>query len=232
MPKHKKKKRFFYAVDWVFYSGEHIRRQLEVIENYIDESSSALKRSLKELEERVERFAKMLPDHRKDEAGEMYAEDAHDLTREFPALANGALFVAIYSFLEYEMTSLCGKLQREKKYGLKVGDLRDKGITASKVYLTKVCGIEFPSGSKEWQAIKNCQRVRNVIVHNRGRIEKDNSEHDKAREFLKREHSATIDDNDNVQITADFCLSFIETVKQFFVQLIDAIKAARTDEDE
>lgn len=61
-------------------------------------------------------------------------------------------------------------IQLEKSFKLSLSDLRGKGVDRATRYLEKVAGINTSKTSKEWNHIKKIQTIRNVIVHQDGRL--------------------------------------------------------------
>lgn len=60
--------------------------------------------------------------------------------------------------------------QEEKSYSLSLSDLSGKGIDRAVNYLNKVAGLNVSKTSQEWNHVKKVQKVRNVIVHQEGKL--------------------------------------------------------------
>lgn len=52
------------------------------------------------------------------------------------------------------------------------GCLKDDGIQRAKSYLTKVCRIDFPINSYEWNEVLKLNLFRNCIIHAQGDVDK------------------------------------------------------------
>ena len=52
--------------------------------------------------------------------------------------------------------------------GLKLEDVRGDGIERAKLYLSKVCLIDFPEQSNEWNMMQKLNSIRNCVVHAEG----------------------------------------------------------------
>lgn len=102
--------------------------------------------------------------------GENYSEQLYNIEKVFLRTFRYSIVVSLYSFLESTMSSLCDALRREKRIDLEICDLRDQGINRNRLFLEKVCKIDFPGATNEWQEIKKFSRVRNCIVHAEGNI--------------------------------------------------------------
>jgi len=88
----------------------------------------------------------------------------------FPSLQRRSALLTVCGFFEHELDKLCLLYQSEKGYKLALSDLNAKGIDRSACYLEKVAGIEVYKSSKEWKHIKKIQMIRNVIVHQDGKL--------------------------------------------------------------
>lgn len=143
-------------------------------------------------------------------------KEAIALEQIFPALNNVATFIAIYSFLEHQLVELCTFLQRRRKLGISVNDLYGGGIEQCRKYLEKGYGYRFPSQTKEWQEIKNLQRVRNLLVHRGGVVERNGDA--EVKKYLARKKTAKVNGNEIV-LTDRFCLDAIETVRAFLTSV-------------
>lgn len=101
---------------------------------------------------------------------EMYGAELHAIEKVFLRTFRYSVLVSVYSFLESSMSSMCRRLRQMKKFSLGVEDIKGGGIERNQIYLVKLCGIEFPEESKEWQEIKKLNRIRNCIVHANGNV--------------------------------------------------------------
>jgi len=81
-----------------------------------------------------------------------------------------SIIVTIYSLLESSLNNLCHFLHNLKKLTLSLEELRGAGIERAKLYLTKVCLIDFSENSNEWNEILKLNKIRNCIVHAQGDI--------------------------------------------------------------
>lgn len=78
--------------------------------------------------------------------------------------------LTICVFFEHELDKLCLLYKTEKSFKLALSDLGGKGINRAVSYLNKVAEIEVHTHSKEWDRIQNIQKLRNVIVHQDGKL--------------------------------------------------------------
>ncbi len=113
-----------------------------------------------------------------DEMGNLMYEAEFDeyrigVIRNFQNTFRKSFFINLYSFLEKKLFEQCEI--RSTPSSLKVSEIRGNGLERVKIYFTKVLHVDFPSNTKGWQEIQNYRRLRNNIVHNRGRLDYDNT---------------------------------------------------------
>ena len=91
-------------------------------------------------------------------------------TEYFPSLQRRSALLTVYSYFEHELDKLCLLYQSEKSFKLNLSDLNGKGVKRSINYLEKVAGIDTSKESEEWDHITKIQKIRNVIVHQSGKL--------------------------------------------------------------
>lgn len=99
-----------------------------------------------------------------------YADELHRIESVFRRAFRYSAIVTIHSLLETSMNSMCSFLQKKHGYGPGLQDIKGDGIERSRLYLSKVCGIEFPDTSHEWQELQKLNQLRNCIVHANGDV--------------------------------------------------------------
>jgi len=92
----------------------------------------------------------------------------------FPNLQRRSALLTLVGFFEHELDKLCLLYRVEKSFTLSLSDLTGKGIDRSTRYLEKVAGIDVHKSSSEWNEIKLIQQVRNIIVHQDGKLTDQN----------------------------------------------------------
>lgn len=105
------------------------------------------------------------------------SDDAWDLkevfNNYFPILHRKSFVITLYSFFEDSLKELCHRYRKERDLKLWPSDLKGDGILLYKSYLVKVVGLDFSRINKEWESINNVRKLRNSIVHNGGKADKD-----------------------------------------------------------
>lgn len=136
------------------------RAFLEAIQHAVADAES---REAQELKRRAESEAW--------EPGEYFAES--DVLREkfqhwLPRLSAYSVIILLYSLVETQLDAYAHRLQRARGLTLGVGDSHRKGTERAKKYIIKVVGIDI-ANDLGWREVSNLQKLRNIIVHRRGR---------------------------------------------------------------
>jgi hypothetical protein len=88
----------------------------------------------------------------------------------FPTLQRGSALITLFSFMEHELDNLCFLFANEKGIQIRLNDLQGKGIERAVKYLEKVVGLNIDKSGKVWAEVKAIQKIRNLVVHNGGRL--------------------------------------------------------------
>lgn len=108
--------------------------------------------------------------------------------------------------------------QSERSYQSSLSDIKRKGIDRSTNYLEKVAGIDVHKTSSEWNEIKKIQKIRNVIVHQDGKLSDYQGNSIKAaKDFIKQVDS--LDGEEEVVIKSGF-LSYVVGIYESYFQLL------------
>ena len=139
------------------------------------------------------------------------------MIRSFMSSQRSSFFVSLYSFLESSLVNEC--LARKTEHTLlSFSDIAGRSeMDKARTYFTKVLGVRFPSDTTEWQEIQDYRRLRNCIVHNRGRLE-DNSD-PKLCNYVAGKNSLRCIENE-VLLEKEFCREAYETIRTFLRELI------------
>ena len=84
-----------------------------------------------------------------------------------------SLVIMIYSSIETNLFMFCDYIKNNNNYSVDVNDLHGNGIYKCRKYLEKVCRIDFNIIDKEWTDICILNKIRNGIIHNNGKITKN-----------------------------------------------------------
>lgn len=166
--KSKKKSRFYTR------HIDLIKIRLNDIKDYILEIESKFESDMDQIGKQLDKELKKKPldPESKDYLIEFYSEDYQKISETFLSTFRYSVLVSIYSIIETEMNSLCRHLKHINKLSLELTDLKGDGIGRAKLYLEKVCNVDFPDDINSWANIQKLNKVRNCIVHAEGNVER------------------------------------------------------------
>jgi len=151
---------------------------LELIESFVSGIEKQAIESIKNYEQNKETIIL----HEPDDGSFIYTIDVHQgLTDQtwdlniifneyFPSLQRSSALLTVCGYFEHELNKLCILYQKEYSYQLSPADLNGKGIDRSINYLEKVVGLDSQKSSDEWSQIKSIQKIRNLLVHQSGKL--------------------------------------------------------------
>ena len=204
-----------------------IDMELDRIRDYIATMETALRKEFETLKAGFEaKLKEISSEDDADDANTLFNSHARELLEDFPALCYRSTFVTTYSFFESELFHVCDYLQSKRSLTLSVRDIAGKGIDQARTYFAKVIGVQFPTGTQEWQTIRKLQRVRNAIVHLGGQlaIPRDGTDrHAEIRKCVNGLPGAKVDNTSQIVLSQEFCQYAIETVRGFLKKLNEAV---------
>ena len=192
------------------------------LREYVRKLEDVLRNELEKFNLRVEEETSKLPEHQKEEFYNFCSGEYWQLTEVFPHIFRSSLFVTCYSFFEHELNELCGYFHKHQSCPIKINDLKGDGIFRAKIYLKKVVGIEFPDQSTSWEDIVDYNKIRNIIVHNNGKLD-DSQKSKRIEEFIKKKSSIKLNNLKFIKFNDNFSLEIISTIKEFLDELIKVI---------
>ena len=144
----------------------------------------------------------------------------------FPSLQRRSALLVVSGYFEHELDKLCKLYQYEKSFKLALSDISGKGIDRSASYLEKVAGLDIHKTSKEWNHIKKIQKIRNVIVHQDGKLHDHQGNPIMAAiDYINQMDS--LDGEDEVVIKKGFLAHVVGIYKQYFKLLNESISAKK-----
>lgn len=149
------------------------------------------------------------------------------LKQYFPNLFRQTFFVATFSLIEAELKDICKRfrdldkptLSNEESIQPEHNGNDKNSLTKLRGCIVKEAKIIFPD-SRQWQAIHNCRRLRNCIIHHQGRFDATPK---KLKQYISHQPNLTIESG-FIIIHKGFCHEVIETIDTFFNQLEEAIE--------
>ncbi len=192
---------------------DELRQCLEVMESYLESR-------LGHFEKWVEEQASELAQEERREFYDFHSDEYWELCEAFPTILRSSLFVACYSLLEHELTSLCRYVHRRNACSNEPS-FRTGIIFKARNYLSDEARIKFPDHSPSWQII-TCyyNPMRNVIVHRGGKVDEKRLE--RLKPFIDSNPSVALDSLGRLRLHREFCPEVIDIVTQFFRGLFEA----------
>lgn len=182
------------------------------LKQYVSEIESKFKLDLRNLSKRFDEQAEEVPPDIKYELNEYFVEEYYVIERVFLRTFRYTIVVAVYSLLETCLNRLCHHLCNSKKLHLLLEELSGKGIERAKLYLAKVCSIDFSEGSNDWNQLQKLNKIRNCIVHAESNIHNAKSP-DKLRNIIKNTNGLELYNDRYIQIDSSYIVATIASAE-------------------
>jgi len=190
------------------------------LETYVGTVQSALEREKEHFNTWLDRQLSGLDEEAADERAELYAEDFSQLSTTFPDIARRSAFLAIYSTFEYWLLALCWQVQKIEKQPFGPRDMKGDFFGA-RIYLERLAGIRM-ARKPDWQRIVTLREIRNKLVHEGGNVRRGDM---KFLTLVNRTPDVTLDDQNMVTLTNQFCIDSIATIRTFLGELVNDLRA-------
>jgi hypothetical protein len=157
---------------------------------------------------------KKLPSEIEYMLGEQLTSEYYIIDNLFLKTFRYSMIVTIYSLIEMELNYLCRYLCHTKQLVLTLDEVRGDGIERAKVYLSKVCDVNFPD-TNEWNEITKLNKIRNCIVHAQGDTDGANSPA-KIKNIVKNTSSISLESDRFIRIETIYINTILTKTKKFF----------------
>jgi len=141
---------------------------ISVMQRHCEISTKGLQKELNELEKIMDKHLK------KEDDQDAFFRDVNDLwidtAETIPRLQWYSQLMIAFGYFEKMMNDVCKEIEVGRTITKSVFDLRGKGITRAKNYLSREVQIKRPFSGQRWQQIKLSSRLRNAIAHNDGYV--------------------------------------------------------------
>lgn len=141
----------------------------------------------------------------------------------FPNLQRKSAFVSLYGFLENELDKLCVLFKSTENFKIDLKDINGSGIERATKYLEKVAEVCTKKHLIEWAKIRRIQKIRNLIVHNGGKLV-DIEGKIREQELKIINDEVLLDGEDEVFIKEGFLDYVLTTFDLYFKQIDDSIQ--------
>lgn len=185
--------------------------------------------SERNLQEELQRYESSLGDENEPGPGDRFKYQRNlwsSLKHEFPQHHRKATAILFFSIFEDDLNEFCINIEHHEDLKVSLLDMSSKGIERVKLYLSKVVGLDFPSG-ENWRKIVDAKRVRDIFSHTSGYVKKER--HGDIYRIVKSDNTLAIDANshsrDRVVVRApEYLTNFLYTVEGFYQELEREIK--------
>jgi len=146
-----------------------------------------------------------------------------NLSNEFPNTLRRSAFISLWSYFENSLNVLCEVYEFHRSLNVSYNEMKGKGIDRSKLYLTKIIGLDFPTSSN-WDKIRKLQRIRNNIVHSYSELSNDDTRllsDISSFPYLKLYH---LPSKSIIEIEELFLESIIDVFESFYREILESIK--------
>jgi len=203
-----------------------VRNDLEEFKYHVSGVENYLSLEVKDLVNRHEQATENLTEDEKNEYYEFYSDDYWQLAEVFPQIQRKSELVGIYTVLEHNLNLLCSIYQRHTDSKVKLSDLKAQGIidTARK-YLVKVVGLDFPSDHRSWAEIKKIQRIRNLFVHNDGKLKGTDNDKRPIKDYISNSNYLELGQYERIIINSGFTIYCLDQFREFFDELFKSVEA-------
>lgn len=119
---------------------------------------------------------------------------------------------------------LAQRIRKDRSINLNVTDITGSQIDKSKIYLTKVAGIDVVN-DQSWSLLRDLAKLRNIIVHRRGALRGDEKNQDDVQRMIN-EFSGELSlsgeltsNRSRLVISTRLCRLFLDEIAGFFTRL-------------
>lgn len=145
----------------------------------------------------------------------------------FPNLQRRSALITVFSFLENELDELCRLCQEEQSLKIAIKDISGKGIERATTYLDKIVGINTGRSAPIWRELTSIQKVRNIIVHQNGKLGSIQGERNAEIDRFIGENP-NLSGRDEVLILEGFLQQTLDKIDQYFKLLSKSIEERGT----
>ena len=207
---------------WIL-GGIHIN--FENLREHIKTIEKLIKQEQVNFTQRIEEEAKQLSIEERDDFYEWYSDKYWHLNDVFPDLNRNSIFLVAFSNFEYELFSISRIISKELSPDSKIDEYSGNGIEKVKKYFNRVLEIPFPSETQEWNKIQIYKKIRNIIVHNGGKVRKIES-NENLMSFINNEKFISLDNFNRIHLEPEFVNTVLYTFENFIVNFINSIRQA------
>jgi hypothetical protein len=198
---------------------EALSEHLRFVRSMLDQEHGRLGRRIEELRQAIADDADL-----ESRFGHVRDEDLR-LQESLPSLQWMSTFLLTYGLFEKNMNSICAVSKKPEGVGIGLKDVAGQGIERAKTYLTKVCELTGPFNSLDWAEIVRLSKLRNLLAHASGEINKSEPRAKEVLDWCRQQPSIRVVSEDpdsnyvEIALTGDFVKAASETLYRFLRDL-------------
>jgi hypothetical protein len=151
------------------YNSWLITQELKQMDRYLDLLATAVSDNKKQFDITVEEFAKKTTTESEREEFSDFVESVYEeIEEDFPRLLFSSFVVSWYSFTEIRLMDFCRHHKLKISISIQDNENFDKGIRRAYKFLSQAANYRIDN--THWQELTRVGRIRNIIVHDNGRL--------------------------------------------------------------
>lgn len=194
-----------------------VDEHLSKCKSFYDDIESLFVSKDSNLQEKISEELKEIPEKFHQDHVEGYGLELHENQSLFPTMHRESTFLTIYNYIENGLNTHCHYVSELEESKVKLSDLKHKGIERVLLYLKKVALLNFETMNNEISFIKNCNSIRNIIVHSGSMLPQN--EQEKINKFISSQEKLSGNPGERVSIEEGFIHDYIEVLVSFFKKL-------------
>jgi len=140
--------------------------KLEQMSRYLNTMNLAIQSNQQQLIANLESITKDMGEEEKSNFYDFHEDDMIEAGSDFPTLLFSSFVISWYSFMEYELTSICKMLDLRISVSIKDDTRYGEGIKRAYKFLDEAGGYKIDN--KHWQELDKIRSIRNKLVHEGG----------------------------------------------------------------
>ncbi len=204
-----------YQIDVQF---SHLLDTLFNVERLFDAEITKYKADL------IERLNKV-PEAERTAYLEDYSSDLWFIETLVPSKIRTSILISCYSTFEYELLQVCKTIGNKNLFPITLNDLKGKGVFLAQAYLEKVAQVSIPDKDVALPHIIAFNTVRNMIVHNNERFDRNHPKAVYITQYIASEKESAgdivIDEKGYFEISYNYAYFIIHLMQGWFQKLFE-----------
>ncbi len=184
------------------------------IVNISKDMQKSVAKSKKEFNEKIESMIEEIGEENKHSFYQHYFEMDERILDEVEVRQRYLNIISIFSFFEERLNSICGQIESEFNFKVKISDLNSNDMIMKYInYLEKVYEIDTAKIEPDFTPIKQQKIIRNILTHQGGYLRAIKESKIELAPQLKVERGKVVIEGN------DYLLFLIDKMKSFFSKL-------------